>query len=119
MIRWSGMLACLMGAAGVALAALGAHGGYPRADTAARMLLVTAPAVLALLALGRNGDLSVRIGRIGIALLLAGAILFSGDLVLRDLGWRVLPGFVAPLGGMLMVAGWLFAAAAAGTARRR
>lgn len=119
MIRITGVIACLAGAAGVALAALGAHGGLPRADTAARMLLFTAPAVLALLALGRNGDLSPRIGRVGVPVLLTGVIVFAGDLVLRDLGWRLLPGFAAPLGGLMMIAGWLLAAAAVVVGRRR
>lgn len=119
MIRITGAIACLAGAAGVALAALGTHGGYPRADTAARMLLFTAPAVLALLALGRNGDLAPRIGRIGVPVLLAGAIVFAGDLVLRDVGWRLLPGFAAPLGGMMMIAGWVLAATAMAMGRRR
>jgi uncharacterized membrane protein YgdD (TMEM256/DUF423 family) len=44
--------------------------------------------------------------------ILAGAIFFSGSLYLMALtGWKSLPIVAAtPLGGLLMIAGWLFAA---------
>jgi uncharacterized membrane protein YgdD (TMEM256/DUF423 family) len=112
MIRIIGIIACLMGAAGVGLAAFGAHGGWPRAETASRFLLFHAPALLALLALGRAGLLAPRLGRFAVMLLVAGVVFFTGDLVLRDIGFRVPGGFIAPLGGMGMIGGWALAGVA-------
>jgi uncharacterized membrane protein YgdD (TMEM256/DUF423 family) len=111
-IRWSGLLAGLMGAAGVALAAAGAHGGWPRAASASQFLLLHAAAVLALLALGRQGALRPLAGRLAVLALLAGTLLFAGDLVSRDMGWRLPAAFIAPAGGFLMIGGWLAAALA-------
>jgi uncharacterized membrane protein YgdD (TMEM256/DUF423 family) len=117
MTRWAGFGAALMGAAGVALAALGAHAGLPRAATASQMLLLHAAALLALLALGRKGAMRPGIGRLAVLALLAGVMLFAGDLLLRDLGWRFPGGFAAPAGGVLMIGGWLLAGVAIITGR--
>jgi uncharacterized membrane protein YgdD (TMEM256/DUF423 family) len=114
MTRWAGFGAALMGAAGVALAALGAHAGLPRAATASQMLLLHAAA---LLALGRQGAMRPGIGRLAVLALLAGVMLFAGDLLLRDLGWRFPGGFAAPAGGVLMIGGWLLAGVAIITGR--
>jgi len=106
-------VAGLMGAAGVAAAAAGAHLGGGLLPTAAEILLVHAAAITGLAALG-----AARPGRAGgtdlaAAVLAAGAVLFGGDLALRDLlDLRLVP-YAAPTGGVAMIAGWLLAAGAA------
>ena len=85
MRTWSMVLAalgCLYGAAGVALAAAGAHhGASPLVATAASFLLVHAAAIVALSATARPGLLL----DLAASLLAAGAALFSGELALHGL----------------------------------
>ncbi|HTV69338.1 MAG TPA: DUF423 domain-containing protein [Rhizobiaceae bacterium] len=103
----------LCGAAGVALSAAAAHGSNPLLGTAASMLLVHAPAFLAIGLL--RGD---RILRWGFWLLLAGLSLFSCDLAMRVYaGTRLFP-MAAPAGGTLLIAGWLVVTASALWIRR-
>lgn len=98
----------LCGAAGVALSAAAAHSGGGNLATSASFLLVHAPAFLALAQLQ-----SGRLLKIGALALLAGLVLFSGDLLSREfLGSRLFP-MAAPTGGTLMIAGWLTVAASA------
>jgi uncharacterized membrane protein YgdD (TMEM256/DUF423 family) len=105
------VVAGLMGAAGVALAAAGAHLGGGNLTTAATFLLIHAAAVTAI-ALQPGGRLFLLAG----ILLSAGACLFAGDLALRVWGaGRVFP-MAAPAGGMGMIAGWLCLSLAAVTA---
>lgn len=102
------LAAGLAGAAGVALSAAAAHAGGGNTGTAASMLLMHAPALLAIGLAGVRTPLKV-----GAAILLAGLIVFSADLLLRDYaGTRFFP-MAAPLGGTGMIAGWLVIAAAA------
>lgn len=106
-------VAGLMGAAGVAAAAAGAHIGGGLLPTAAEILMVHAAAVAALAAFG-----AARPGRaagtdLAAAVLALGAVLFGGDLVLRDLLELRLVPYAAPVGGVAMIAGWLLAAVAA------
>jgi len=104
----------LCGALGVALSAAAAHQGGAFTATAASFLLMHAPALLAAGLMGGN-----RMLRTGGLLLLAGLILFSGDLLARDfLGSRLFP-FAAPAGGTLLMAGWLAIAASALVRRRQ
>lgn len=114
---WSMALAAaagLYGAAGVGLMAAGAHKAGPLATTAGSFLLFHAAAILALMAL--DGGRGVRIAA---TLIATGALLFSGELALHALtGVQPLP-LAAPTGGMLMIAGWLFAAVAAPLALAR
>lgn len=92
----------LAGVAGVALSAAAAHAGGVNLQTAALFLLAHAPA---LLAIGLAG--SGRVIAVAGALLLIGAVLFSGDLAMRDFyGQRLFP-MAAPTGGTLMMLGWL------------
>jgi len=111
---WSMGLAAaggLFGAAGVALAAAGAHSGAgPLAATAATFLLVHAGAILSLCALARpDGDAALRATA---SLLAVGVFLFSGELAAHALlGVQPLP-IAAPTGGLLMIAGWLASAVA-------
>lgn len=99
------VLAALCGALGTAGAAAAAHGGDPRlVGTAAAVALVHAPALLALglLAPGR-----IALAIVPIVLLGLGTILFSGDLAARAfLAARLFPS-AAPIGGVLLMLGWL------------
>jgi uncharacterized membrane protein YgdD (TMEM256/DUF423 family) len=99
-----------MGAAGVALAAAASHG----ADTvflgsASTMCLAHAPVLLGLYL----GHRSFHTSTTAALVLGIGTIVFAGDLVSRHyLGHRMFP-FAAPLGGSLMMLGWLAIAAGA------
>ena len=104
----------LYGALGVALSAMEAHGGGAFTGTAASFLLMHAPELLVIGLAGGN-----RILRAGGMTLLVGLIVFSGDLLARDLlGSRVFP-LAAPVGGTLLMAGWLAIAASALMPQRR
>jgi uncharacterized membrane protein YgdD (TMEM256/DUF423 family) len=107
-------LAGLMGACGVVLLAASAHGA-PGAglDSAGQMLLFHAAAVLGATAVLQQGLLLRPLGVTAIAGLVAGALLFSGDLTLRAFaGHRLFP-FAAPTGGTLLIVSWLALAVAA------
>jgi uncharacterized membrane protein YgdD (TMEM256/DUF423 family) len=114
-------LAGLMGAAGIALAAVGAHAA-PGAglDGAAYMLLFHAAAVLGGTALMQQGALWRPLALVVLAAWIVGAALFSGDIALRAFtGHRLFP-YAAPSGGMILIAAWLglIVAAAVGAASR-
>jgi uncharacterized membrane protein YgdD (TMEM256/DUF423 family) len=99
------VVAGLMGAAGVALAAAGAH-AKPGLESAGYILLFHAPAVMAAVLAMAQGTLgrSALPAAIGLAL---GAILFAGDLTLRAfVGARLFP-MAAPTGGFILIASWL------------
>jgi uncharacterized membrane protein YgdD (TMEM256/DUF423 family) len=103
----------LCGAAGVALSAAAAHLGGAFVGTAASFLLTHAPVFIAVGLFGGSRTL-----RTGSLILLAGLILFSGDLLARDfLGSRLFP-MSAPIGGTLLIAGWLVIAGSALFQRR-
>ena len=103
----------LAGAAGVALSAASAHLGGAFVGTAASFLLMHAPVFLAVGLAGAN-----RILRIGSLVLLVGLVLVCGDLLARDfVGSRLFP-MSAPIGGSLLIAGWLAIAASALVRRR-
>lgn len=117
MTRWADILivfAGLMGAAGVGLAALGAHGGGdPRLTTAAMFLLLHAGALVGMRPM-LNPAASMRATFLASATALCfGTILFSADLALRSLAGMAAFAFAAPAGGMLMIAGWAVLAGAA------
>ena len=115
-------LAGLMGAAGIALAAAGAHAA-PGAglDSAAYMLLFHAAAVLGGTALLQQGAVLWRpLALVVLAAWIVGAALFSGDIALRAFaGHRLFP-YAAPSGGMILIAAWLglIVAAVVGAASR-
>lgn len=105
----------LMGLSGVALAAAASHGGDAHfLGNASTMCLAHAPVLLALYVahgMFRTATLSALI--LGL-----GTIIFAGDLVARHyLGDRLFP-FAAPVGGTLMMLGWLLVAAGALLGRR-
>jgi uncharacterized membrane protein YgdD (TMEM256/DUF423 family) len=98
----------LCGAAGVALSAAAAHLGGAFVGTAASFLLMHAPVFLAIGLIGASPAL-----RIASLILLVGLVLFAGDLLARDfLGSRLFP-MSAPIGGTLLIAGWLAIAGSA------
>src|SRR5215469_13878255 len=108
------IIAGVFGAAGIALAAAGAHAA-PSAglDSAANILLFHALAILGGTALLLQGMLSRQLALIALAAWALGTVLFSADVVLRAfVGQRLFP-MAAPTGGIILVLAWLVLAAAA------
>lgn len=105
-------VAALLGAAGVALGAFGAHGLEARVpaerlavwDTAVRYHLAHA---VALLAAALYGAATERPVAWPAGLWCAGVVLFSGSLYGLVLGGPRWLGPVTPVGGTLLIAGWL------------
>ncbi len=113
------VLAGLIGAAGVLLAAAGAHMAPGRSlDQAALIALVHAPAVLAAAAAVRTGLLRPLPGLLAAGGFAAGVLLFSGDLAMRAFASRPLFPMAAPTGGFVLIGAWILAALAAATAKR-
>ena len=111
------LLAGLMGAAGIVLAAAGAHAATQAGlQSAAYILLFHAAAVLGGTALAQRDVLwrplmlAVLIGWI------IGAALFSGDIALRAFAGHRLFAFAAPAGGSILIVAWLGVAVAAAIA---
>jgi uncharacterized membrane protein YgdD (TMEM256/DUF423 family) len=105
------LFAGLFGLAGVALAALAAHGGGEAnlAASASAMCLAHAPALLAL----ALGAAKIRTAWLAGLLMIVGTLLFAGDLVtLRFTGSSLFP-YAAPTGGWAMMLGWLAVSASA------
>ncbi|MDR3466658.1 MAG: DUF423 domain-containing protein [Xanthobacteraceae bacterium] len=101
-------LAGLMGAAGVVLAALSAHGAdAARLVPASSMLLFHAPAVLAAVLLIERGLVARRTALVAVCGMVAGAALFALDLTLRQFAGHSLFPMAAPTGGTLMILSWL------------
>jgi uncharacterized membrane protein YgdD (TMEM256/DUF423 family) len=108
-----------MGAAGIMLAAAGAH-GKPGAglDNAGYLLLLHAVAVIAATIAARQGLVLRPLGLIATGGFVLGSVLFAADVVARAyLGGRLFP-FAAPAGGMIMIVSWLGLIAAALAALR-
>jgi uncharacterized membrane protein YgdD (TMEM256/DUF423 family) len=113
--RARGLLAAaaLVGAAGVALGAFGAHALRARLDaralelwdTAVRYHLLHAAALLAI----ALSPLAVSLRSAG-WLLTLGVVLFSGSLYALALGGPRLLGPLTPLGGLAFIAGWIWVA---------
>jgi uncharacterized membrane protein YgdD (TMEM256/DUF423 family) len=106
-----GALSALMGAAGVMLAAAATHsGGGEIGQTAAYFLILHAAALLGLTACARAYATDAAFAR---ALLVAGAclglgtIIFSGELAVPACAGVRLIALAAPIGGALMILGWL------------
>jgi len=101
-------LAGLMGACGVVLAALSAHGAdAARLAPASSMLLFHAVAVLGTTALAARGPIHPTFALVPACGFVAGAVLFAGDLALRQFAGQALFPFAAPTGGVLLIASWL------------
>jgi len=99
---------CLLAGAAVALSAYAAHG--VEGEARARLSLAAAFAFGHGVALAALGGHTVRwLKTLGLAALLLGVVLFSGSLVGEALrGWSTA---AAPVGGMLLIGGWLVLAA--------
>lgn len=109
----------LAGVLGVALSAVAAHiTGAGSLDISAHFLLVHAPALLALAALSANGPLHPTTTRLAGAALVVGLALFSGDLAWRSFRAVALFPSAAPIGGVVLMAGWAAVAVAAAIGRR-
>ena len=106
-------VAGLLGAAGVALAAIAAHRvDSPALATAAMMLMVHASAVLGIAALSAGTQHRKRWCALG-GFMLAAVAPFSGDIALHTLtGFHLFP-MAAPTGGSLLIASWLAVAVCA------
>jgi uncharacterized membrane protein YgdD (TMEM256/DUF423 family) len=104
-MNWLGLLAALSGALAVMAGAFGAHGAEARAAELLRIgghyQLVHAVAALVALRLGAAGP-----GW----LFVVGAALFAGSLYGLAFGGPRLLGPITPIGGALMIAGWLWLA---------
>ena len=112
-------LAALMGACGVVLAALSAHGAdASRLVPASSMLLFHAAAVLGTTALAVRGPIHAAFALVPAWGFVAGAALFAGDLALRQFVGHALFPSAAPTGGILLIASWLGLAVAAVWPRR-
>ncbi len=113
MIRALVVAASLMGAAGIVLAALGAHGAdRTRLATASSMLLFHAPVILAVALLTAQRLVQQQLAAVAAIGLVAGSALFASDLALRDLAGHALFPMAAPTGGTILIAGWLVLALA-------
>lgn len=110
---WNVGLGSLLGAAGVALAAVAAHRtSDPTLATAAIFLILHAGAAIALTALSAASHWPSAVLASATLMLLA-VMLFSGDVVSRVLlGDRLFP-MAAPTGGSLLILAWLISAATA------
>jgi len=111
-------IAALMGAAGVAIAALGQHdGGGDFARIASEFLMIHAAALIGVSAHAARAPRALLVAGYALA---AGVILFAGDLTsLAFRGARLFP-FAAPVGGSLTILSWVALALvfAVGLARR-
>jgi uncharacterized membrane protein YgdD (TMEM256/DUF423 family) len=104
----------LMGAAGVILAAMAAHGAdAARLLPASSMLLFHAPAVIAAVLLTDRGFARRGFGLIAALGFVAGAAVFAADLTLRQFAGHSLFPMAAPTGGTLLILSWLALALAA------
>ena len=98
------LFAGVIGALGVALSAMAAHGAETQLTaTAAAACMAQAPALLALYA----GYGRIRTAAIASLLIGLGCILFAGDLVFRTSFGHGLFAMSAPTGGTMMILGWI------------
>jgi uncharacterized membrane protein YgdD (TMEM256/DUF423 family) len=112
--------ASLMGAAGVALAAVAAHRvPTPAMASAAQMLMVHAVAVLAIASWAVRSPSAGGWWRGAARAMLLGVALFAGDIALRGFEAGSLFPMAAPIGGSLTILAWVLAAVAAAIEWRR
>ena len=106
----------LLGLSGVAVSAASTHaGGGSLGQTAGTFLLLHAAVVLAVAALVRSLPRPAVLV-VAAAVLTLGTIVFSGDLALSGIwGWRPFPP-AAPIGGGLLLVGWVTMVAGATSA---
>lgn len=104
-MNWLVMAAALSGALAVGAGAFGAHGASGAAaawlKTGGEYQLVHAVVALVAAQMGARGAGWLFVG---------GAFVFSGTLYLMALGLPKWLGAVTPLGGLMLIAGWLWLA---------
>ncbi len=106
-------IAALLGTCGVVLGAFGAHALRDGFSAAQLGLWQTAVSYLfwhvlaALLALQWDASTKHVSGRVAAALFLSGIVLFSGSLLALALAAPRWVGALTPIGGLLLIAGWL------------
>ncbi|BCA57753.1 DUF423 domain-containing protein [Sphingomonas sp. HMP6] len=107
-MNWIAVLAALSGAIAVGAGAFGAHGASGQAQewlkTGAHYQLIHAVAALVALRMEARGPAWLFIG---------GGALFAGTLYLMALGAPRWFGAITPIGGAMLIAGWLWLAWAA------
>jgi len=111
------VLASLSGLLGVGLSAAAAHITGGNLTTAAQFLLFHAPALLALVALITVGAVSPMLGQVAGYMLVLGLALFCGDLSRRAFSGVTLFPRAAPVGGILLMIGWVLVALSSLTKR--
>jgi uncharacterized membrane protein YgdD (TMEM256/DUF423 family) len=113
------ILAGIMGADGIILAAASAHQpDATRLASASSMLLFHATAVLAVVALAERGVIHLGIGIAAAFGFFVAAVLFAGDLTMRQYAGHSLFPMAAPTGGTLLIVSWLVLAVAAAWPRQ-
>ncbi len=104
-MNWLAVLAALSGAAAVGAGAFGAHGASGQAQewlrTGGQYQLVHAVAALVALRMEARGPAGCFV---------AGGAIFAGTLYLMALGAPRWFGAITPLGGAMLIAGWLWLA---------
>ena len=108
------VIAGLMGAAGITVAAIGAH-AYLGAglDSAGYILLFHAAAVIGLVAAVDRELVMRNVGLLSAAGLVVGSLLFAGDVILPIYaGFGLFPQ-AAPTGGVILIVSWIGLALAA------
>ena len=106
-------LAGFSGALGVGLSAAAAHITGGNLTTAAQFLLFHAPGLLALAALIAAGAVHPTLAQVAGYILVLGLVLFCGDLSRRAIAGVALFPRAAPMGGILLMLGWILVAVAA------
>jgi uncharacterized membrane protein YgdD (TMEM256/DUF423 family) len=113
LLRAAAALASLMGACGVILAAAAAHlPDATRLASGSSMLLFHAAAIVGAVLLIAHGLANRWIGLIAAWGFILGALLFAGDLALRQYAGHGLFTMAAPTGGTLLILSWLVLAVA-------
>jgi uncharacterized membrane protein YgdD (TMEM256/DUF423 family) len=108
------LLAGLMGAAGVAAAAAGAHmNPDPNLATAANFLMLGAAGAVGVVALAAARGPRFSIADAGAGLVALGTLLFGSALAVRALWNIAIFPMAAPTGGTMLIAGWVVVALAA------
>jgi uncharacterized membrane protein YgdD (TMEM256/DUF423 family) len=104
-MNWIAILAALSGALAVGAGAFGAHGATGQAQewlkTGGQYQLIHAVAALVALRMESRGPAW---------LFVIGALVFAGSLYLMALGAPRWFGAITPLGGLALIAGWLWLA---------
>ncbi|HEU6441570.1 MAG TPA: DUF423 domain-containing protein [Microvirga sp.] len=103
----------LSGALGVGLSAAAAHITGGNLTTAAQFLLFHAPGLLALSALIATGSVHPTLAQVAGYVLILGIALFCGDLSRRAFAGVALFPRAAPVGGILLMLGWILVAVSA------